>query len=294
MYSKTFKTALIAIAFFLAFQNSTHAQFLNKDAVWNVSAIWPESWGRTYSFKIIKDTVINDTIYSTFKVRDDWYALREDSDKVFFRLIEPNSNYAKFGYEEHLAYDFGLENNDSIGIRIPICYDVDTLFIKVIKIDSILVGKEYKKRISLVSLNHDSFPFDWIEGVGSNNGPLYFATGISEGEFSIGLNCYGINGVHLYPMNCYNCSPCIYLKAGLISNTVKNPILFNNALNQIKVGLPTEETCILSVYSVTGAKIIYREIACNRLVTVEPLKPGVYIFNVKTGKTKFSKKIVIQ
>ncbi len=196
--------------------NTTTAQFLNKDATWNVNYQGIDgSPDIVISLKIEKDSLINDTVYSIFKHGYEKYALREDSNKVFFRLLRLDLS-PEYGTTEHLLYDFGLELNDSIRLNLLWNEFYTKYFWKVKSVDSVLVGQEYKKRILLVYYESAEYPQEgaqyWIEDVGSTEGPLYI-TGISEFETVIHLFCYQVNGELLYSTEVSD-GKCLTVDAG--------------------------------------------------------------------------------
>ena len=191
------KKMVIGFAVLALSYNTSNAQFLNKDATWNVYYQGVEGGAdKIINLKIEKDSLINDTLYSIFNFVYDRYALREERNKVFFRLLK-STCCPEFDTSEHLLYDFGLELNDSISLNLLWNDFYTTKKWKVTDVDSVLVGKEYKKRILLKFNESAIYPMEgvqyWIKDVGSSEGPLYF-TGISEFETVIHLYCYQING----------------------------------------------------------------------------------------------------
>jgi hypothetical protein len=288
---------LIFACFFvlLITHNTTNAQFLNKNAVWNVHYQGIDGGpDKIISLKIEKDSLINDTVYSIFNRDYDRYALREDSDKVFFRVLPP---YIFQGSDssEHLLYDFGLELNDSIRLNLLGNEFYTRYFWKVKSVDSVLVGQEYKKRILLKVNESADYPTEgveyWIEDVGSTAGPLYF-TGISEFETVIQLYCYQVNGELLYSTEISN-GKCNYLDTSPQYPVAKDVLFYNNSLNQVKINIPLKASCLLSVYSINGQKIFNQEIPCNRYVNLVTLNPGIYIFEVRAGNLTQREKVII-
>jgi hypothetical protein len=181
--------------------NTTTAQFLNKDAIWNVRS---ETFAeipveRFDEIQILKDSIINDTYYSLFDFRQTLSALREDRNKVFHKVLKHNQSEEVFDTLEHVLYDFNLYVGDSILLELPSYSQFYKNMWVVREVDSILIGNKPKKRI-LLEIPDSYGPGNvqyWIEDIGSSFGPLYF-TGISEHEWEIELFCYRINETNIY------------------------------------------------------------------------------------------------
>lgn len=286
------KKIFASFAVLLICYNTTTAQFLNKDATWVVHESGV-GYDRYIFDKIEKDSLINDTVYSIFNHAYEKYALREDSNKVFFRLLRPDLS-TEFGTTEHLLYDFGLELNDSI--RLYQLWDfLSGYFWKVKSIDSVLVGQKYKKRFLLMVNESAHYPAEgvqyWIEDIGSTSGPLYF-TGISYFETNIDLFCYRVNGELLYSTEVSD-GRCDYLDADPGYPINKDVLFYNNSLNQVKINLPLRESCLLSVYRINGQKVFNKEIPCNSYVKLMPINTGIYIFEVAAGNLIQREKVII-
>lgn len=291
-YNPVIKKLFACFAVLLIGYNTTNAQFLNKDASWNVYYQGIESSpDRIINLKIEKDSLINDTVYSIFDYGYEKYALREDSNKVFFRWPDV---FPELGTTEHLLYDFGLELNDSI--QLYLLWDfLSGYFWKVKNIDSVLVGGEYKKRILLMVNESAHYPAEgvqyWIEDIGSTSNPLYF-TGISYFETVIHLYCYWVNGELRYSTEVSE-GKCNYLDADPGYRITKDVLIYNNSLKQVKINLPLRESCLLTVYKINGQKVFNKEIPCNSYVKTLPLKTGIYIFEVKAGNLVQREKVII-
>ena len=271
---------------------SGYAQFLNKNAMWTVinSTSGDGIQKDTLQIKIEKDSIINDTLYSIINFWDEPFALRENGNKVYFRLLETSHYFGFDNYSEYLAYDFGLNVNDSIRLNLLRNTDI-TDYWKVKAVDSVLVGGENKKRIML-QRSDEADPFGvhyWVEDVGSSEGPLYF-TRISEFEFATQLSCYWVNGDLMYH-NEFSNAQCEFLDVILYQQVDKEILLFDNSLNKVKVNLPLQKECILSVYTMEGSVVNNRKIECNTWVDINRLKPGIYILSVNSGSSQTSIKI---
>jgi len=242
----------------------------------------------------VKDSLINDIVYSIFNHAYEKYALREDSNKVFFRLLRPDLS-PEYGTTEHLLYDFGLELNDSIRLNLLWNDFYTNRKWIVTNVDSVLVGQEYKKRILLKYDESIQYPTEgtqyWIEDVGSTEGPLYM-TGISEFETVIHLFCYWVNGELLYSSEDSN-GRCNFLDTDPGYPIIKDVLFYNNSLHQVKINLPLKENCLLSVYTINGQKVFNKEIPCNSYVKLMPINTGIYIFEVAAGSLIQREKVII-
>ncbi|PIF05736.1 MAG: hypothetical protein CSA36_04895 [Draconibacterium sp.] len=266
-------------------------KFLDKGATWITVKYSLDAEFTGYS--ISKDTIINDTVYS---IISDHYshpvcAMREDGNKVFFRLLDTQS-YPDFDGSEYLLYDFGLKRNDSIRLKIVAPNHVTNEYWKVVAVDSILLGEEYNKRIWLENPDPNArFRYQyWIEHIGSTEGLLYF-TGISTFDSYSALSCYKLDGIQLYAHPTFGCQ-ALGVKPVSIKTEKTNIILYKSSLHQVKINLPLHESCLLSVYTINGQKIISKEIPCNQYINAGIIKSGIYIFEVKTKNSIYREKAI--
>ena len=283
-YNKLIKKVVICLSIFLIYHNTANAQFLNKDAEWivNYSGIGGDSY---VHFKIDKDSLINDTMYSIFDKYGTISAIREDSLKTYYKVIQHNESQGVYDTLEHILYDFSLKLNDSIQLNLP--HNSYEGYWKVINVDSVLVGDKYKRRLFLRRTSDMYGPDQyWIEDIGSTFGPLCFM-GITEGEMNSDLHCYSINDKKLY-------GNCILVGVSPEIKKNNNIVFLNHSQTQIKIKLPSHKNCILSVYSINGTMVICKKIPCNQYIDMEFLKTGIYIFEVKADNLKHSKKIIIK
>lgn len=200
--------SVFAFAFFPTIKSN--AQFLNKDALWTMrSTMYGEAPIDNYDdTRILKDSVINGINYSLFEFRNTLSAVREDNDKVFYKVLKHNFPDAGFDTLEHVLYDFNLIEGDSIQLELPSYSQFYKNNWVVREVDSILIGNKLKKRMFLEipdSYGPGNSQY-WIEDIGSTFGPLYF-TGISEHEWEIELICYRLNETNLY-------GECLIVDAG--------------------------------------------------------------------------------
>lgn len=167
MKKSLFLTFLV-IAQFVYSQN-----FVQDNKQWNV---YLEVFGvggvshYTEIYSTIGDTLVNQTTYKKLYYSPDSLlskiykgALREDNQKIFY--------LNNFG-EEGLLYDFSLETNDTAYVVANMEYGYDSLMVVVDSVDYIEING-IERKILWIHNDISWEPIDyWMEGLGSNNGPL--------------------------------------------------------------------------------------------------------------------------
>ncbi len=278
----------LTIVMFILSTITSYGQFLKKDAKWIIAASNYAEGLQTiyYSTKIIKDSIINDTTYSIFNYQGDLFALREDSGKVYYKVIKHSAPSGVYDTLEHVLYDFNLKVNDTIHILLPNNYEYKSRDWVVQNIDSVQIGNKQKKRLKLQMIPEEYLTYQfWIEDIGSTYGPLYF-TGISEHEEGFELHCYRINNENLY-------GECKVSGINQVRQNAGNILLFNPEECRIKVNLPSVYTSTLNIYALTGIKVKQLEIPCNQFIYLNDLKKGFYIVEVNAGDIRYCKKIIL-
>ena len=284
------KIIITNLSFLLLFHNTTTAQFLNKDAVWSIqSCTHAEGTHCNYKdIKTVKDSIVNGINYAIFEEYGDTFALREDSNRVYYKVLNPN--FSEYDTLEHILYDFNLLVGDSILLNLPANGHYSQFKWVVREVDSILVGIDLKKRLLLEYpdgyATYGYGMLHWIEDIGSTQGPLCF-TGISEFEWSRGLCSYKINGKILYGTG------CPYSKNNDIQKDINFSCLYNQNNKTLKVSFNQQKEFKLIVYSITGIKMCEQYGFHQSELKLNHLNTGVYIVVVKTNDCSFSKKIII-
>jgi len=161
-------------------KSQTYQPFPTDFANWNQYYWWNGAptgqWGVNYQYIMDGDTVLGGKSYNKlyYKVTDTPTAsvfiggLREDSLRQIYFF--PDSAFQETGSPstltdyttEHLLYTF---NNLHAGDTLPIHQGV--ALIKVVAIDSVLIGSTYRKRYEIQNSNLLFLPEYWIEGIGS-------------------------------------------------------------------------------------------------------------------------------
>jgi len=280
----------------LAVANKAHCQFLNKDATWTVRfELYGDGYKESFrDFSIWKDSTINDTVYSLFTHRRHLFALREDSSKVYYKVLKgnpPGGVYDTLKKREHVLYDFNLTKGDSIYLYLPFNSPLFSADYVVQEVDSILIGNAFKKRMYLeitpTHLNYGSKEQYWIEDIGSLSGPLYF-TGISEHEMSFELYCYRLNNEKLY-------GDCLI--NSIRANNTGEVISVKHIplINQLEIELPpNEHNGVITIYSLSGRKILMQTLQHKSYINLDNLDGRIIIAVVNTDSGWLSKKINIQ
>ena len=187
------KSYLLIILFFcsISLTAQTYHPFPTKNAMWTELYWRPFNFDEPvfhcYALKD-NDTTINGKLYhkiyhsvDTLFTEDKLCGgIREENKKIYFYPIDSleYTGYPIFPNrkEEFILYDFSLKEGDLISsdtFRLLLADYPGNL--KVFKIDSILVGQEYRKAFHF-GLPSDSEPYSWaiwIEGIGSIRGLLF-------------------------------------------------------------------------------------------------------------------------
>lgn len=234
------KKYLLVFSLIVVFQSKAQNTytFPDTDAYWNMfDAVWG-NLSVDNPIGVVGDTTINSIQYikicqstdTLFEYQADYpfyCAVREDDSKYYF--VFPNQT------TEILYYDFTMEVGDTI--QYP-----TTLFsvkLTVVEKDSILIGNNYRKRITLAK-NEIGWDYQvWIEGIGSLYGLCYVQNYTIDSYHA--TSCFHQNDslVYLNPQfqACYR-----WTLVGLEENQLQPLKLFPNPANeQISFELLSDE-----------------------------------------------------
>lgn len=266
--------------------------FVDPANQWNVSE--SQNFGATYTgiYKIIGDSVSGDKLYNKIFVSYDstminWMykgLLREDSNKVYY--IPP------FGNNEGLLYDFTLNAGDTIYI-ISEWMPEPQQFV-CLSVDSIFYDGAYHKRWNFL------FPSEqWIEGIGSTNGPLVSGSSAYVSDLWFSLLCFHWNDTLLY-MGPY-VTQCFITTVGVkdldIANSVNlspNPIQRGQGL---KISSDSYSINSVEIYNSVGLKVgEYLNIGNNvEIISTVNMTTGIYLAKITTrDHLTFIKKVCVQ
>ncbi|MFA5046733.1 MAG: T9SS type A sorting domain-containing protein [Paludibacter sp.] len=291
--------------------NTGYKPLLTKNNQWNVlhSSCCPDiyKYNLTEVMKLSEDTVISGVLYKKLISAYDSLAsqfttigyLREDriTNKVYYRPKNKN---------EFLLYDFDVKPNDTIKItdfRSDGSFKYNNI---VLSVDSILIGAEFHKRITLNSQNPDNpvgSAFDnqvWIEGIGGTKGLLTsYYPGMPGGEI-MNLLCFLRNDSLIFKNGVYGFDNCFYWQP---VNTGINEINGNidleaypnptSAIFSFKSTSLTS-TCTVELMNLTGAVVLRTEVDANHnSVNLSKLCNGLYLYRlISNGKLLKAGKVV--
>ena len=248
--------------------------FVNPANQWNVSG--SENFGgiSTEIFRVFGDSVIGNKSYNKIFVTYDstmtnWSyngLLREDSNKVYF--------ISQYGNAEGLLYDFSLNAGDTthiISAWMPepqefICQSVDSI---------IYNGTIYKRW-------NFSFPDEqWIEGIGSTEGPLYSGASAYVFDLWFSLLCFHKNDTLLYMQP--NITQCYYSTVGLTYDIQKGSIsIYPNPISSGNLNIDGTKINTIKILGALGNVISSAVVKSGNHyeVSFENQPTGVYFIQV--------------
>jgi hypothetical protein len=274
-----------------------HADFQGTTYFWR-TYLYGDTTISSLSYKKLYRTSVNSYIYPPpppppfYNSYNFIGALRQDipAKRVYFYEEETGT--------EKLLYDFTLAIGDTAYSDIPWADSIVVQYV-VTGIDSILAGSVYHKRLVIESLPTTtlaSVAANWIEGIGSEAGPLNrYLTGF---EFSHALACFSFNEENKYYDEMWPPAPdCSFSVAiGEQENDLIGIVVSPNpTAGIISLSVSCNETLSLELMDLSG-KILFscqtRELS-GITVDLNEFAKGIYL--VKLADTKgnsVSKKIV--
>ena len=219
--------------------------------------------------------------------------LREDSEKqIFFfpastTISTPGPHSFPNDTTEHLLYTF---NNLSNGMVLPI--NSEQVTIKVMGIDSVFMGNEFRKRYEI----QDSVMFGpefWIEGIGSTKDLLSPFT--YEFEWQYFTLCYG--DINTYYINSPNGNDsCHYSTYTGIEEYEHNKIKVfpNPASDFLRIETPfVGMTINANIYSIQGQLLLRQEFVAQQTeLDISRLNSGIYYLQIITGNDKIMTRFI--
>ena len=276
----------IIIIMIIISSSNCYSQFLNDNAIWTVQqnsfGEWPSE--NFFDIRITKDTVIDDISWKLFDTRSVVATLREENNRVYYRVIRHDYSTDAYDEKEHLLYDFNLEAGDSLYIQIREPSEHNLFFWHVQEVDSVEVAGSLKKRMLL------TYPYGvqqyWIEDVGSSYGPLYFHF-MTRHEVVFNLHCFRINNLKLY-------GECSYVSS-IIEKTINEyPFRYNGILKSITLNSSILQSGTINIYTMSGTKILSKKIIDTNVVDVKHIKSGFYIIEIYAPNFNYSQKLLIK
>lgn len=246
----------------------TYHSFVDTNKVWSVVEGYSLFSFNTFYYKFKGDTIINNLVYNKMLANSDsnmvnpWQyhaALREDSlHKVYI---------IQFNQPEKLLYNFNLQVGDTFHYS-QICNLV------VNSIDSVqLINGEFRKRINFYS----GLNYHWIEGIGSEDGPLNIAVSYCDIDFNAELNCFTENDTLKYKSTTFN--SCYFSNTAL--REIKNDlikIIPNPAQNQLQIISNAKiKNGSITIQDINGRKVLNQSIVQSSIIDTSSLKNGYYV-----------------
>lgn len=269
----------------------TIAQSLSSENnIWNVrlTALFNEVHYSTEIFMYNGDTTINSLTYNKI-----WNSIDSLETQQFMGLIRENQDtvfYTSPNGESGILYNFNLDVGDTATV---INYFCSSNFIEVNAIDSVQYFGQWRKRWHI-----NSFGEFWIEGIGSNFGPLY--SNYHECIVCPGwdLLCFHANNNLEYElesnMGCYiNTLGTGELIESNFFQIEKNPVLNGNPI-EFTSDLPINK---LEIYNSSGQLVLAREElkAGKHNIQSSPLNRGIYYLKVQSTSSAIrTEKIIIE
>jgi len=281
--------------------NSYSQSFVQDNKQWNVII---EAWGVggishfTEVFCTSGDTLLNENNYSKLYRSDDSLsslqyqgALREENNQVFFINTEG---------VEGLLYDFSLSIDDTTYvIAIDNGYGNDSLMVIVDSIDFVNIENIERKRLWIHNDEiNPGFEEFWIEGIGSNNGPLYTFIHCYWVCPLWQLSCCFEDGIQIYQneyLDCYANDVGIEEIENNLALISPNPLKRENLLKiQMNDNI---RISFIECFDLSGNKVLSEQIgySTHQTLDLSDLAKGSYILKISTSKNQeFVRKLIIQ
>jgi hypothetical protein len=290
-----FIAIFIGLPFFSMAQEEYHP-FPTKNCVWT-EYFHPAYGSGIYHNFALKD---NDTIikgksyhklyhsYDTIFTEDKLCGgLREENKRVYFYSIDSVTclNAPIPIDTEIILYDFNLKFGDTITEDTYRIRHLNMLDIE--KIDSIMVGTEFRKRYYFGWYGGIISYEQWIEGIGCYRGLLSDIGDWPINDWNIWLVCFIPNREVLYHStqfpNCYNKNPNV---VQLIENKSKIKIAPNPAGSTLKIELNKTDYQKLILTNQTGRELRQYQLEGIQTLSIErdKLPDGIYFFSVYDKK----------
>jgi hypothetical protein len=309
------KRFLLFIIFVFIFQFShsqTYVPFPHDTAKWhclNFNDPGPDYINGYDNFNFIMrgDTILKGKSYKKIYIYENNYfignshiycgGLREDSLKqIFFFPFNINFFIGSTQYNfptdtsEQLLYTF---HNLSVGMTLPINTGAGT--IKVVSIDSVLVGTIYHKRYGMSYSTGLGVNDSWIEGIGSNEDMLspFASAGFDSELFTL---CYEDSMTYIINPAFGTDSCHYYENTSGINSGVLPPYyltIFPNPATE-SLTIESQQKAFIDILNIEGQSIkTINDAGTSITVDLRSLSSGVYILKATTDKGVVIKKFII-
>lgn len=290
----------------------TYHPFPTKNAMWVESYQWATIINKHFHYFALKDqdTTINGKVYhkiyhsidTTFTEDKLCGGIREENKRIYFYPIDsigyPGQITTPSKKEEFALYDFSLQVGDSISTDTFRLSAPDYPgYLKVAKIDSILIGNDYRKAFHFgTTTSSGTLPnATWIEGVGNIKGLLYETGAECECARYSWLVCFFDENVNLYHSGNNDCFYYLNNTGVQINQDPKEFTIHPNPFKEfITIEYPSSEAAILEILSAHGKLVFKKEIdtSGSSKVNLSSLPAGLYLVKLKTGNKTLTEKIL--
>ena len=286
-------------------QTNVYHPFPELNAEWNVAQV---SSGSCKDIKYIlngADTTIQSSTYHKITKTEVNYALFSNSMCDYNTVINVNTSYAGAIRNDSLAkkvyyviptvntdtllFDFSLNIGDTIRTYIATTCSNR----RVVYIDSVLVGINYRKRWNTTECYFGGQNVQFIEGVGSNLGLIERIPSFGIYNIIGSLSCFSKNSQSLYPTN--SASNCPLINSIQNYNSEINSQVDINSFNKIiNVKQVSSNYTNYLIYSITGSVITKGIIeSSNITINLKDVIDGIYFMSLTGKEQQIVKKIIL-
>lgn len=297
--------ALILTLLYSESKSQDYYSFPTENAQWNGFVFFyvPNMFSeiRNYHYIMDGDTIINSLQYQKIYLNiledenDANYigALREDENKniLFFPaetyIDTPTGHTFPNNTEEHLLYTF---DNLSVGMDLPINEEANN--IKVVSIDSVLIGETYRKSYQISNELLMSTEY-WIEGIGSDK--EFLSPFTYTFEWSFWTLCHTDDNNETFYINSPNGEDsCHYFINVGIKELNQQISLYPNPVTDIlKLEFNSAYPGEIIILNLLGQSILSRKVSNKTMeIDLTDLKRGVYFLEIKMGEKRLTKKFI--
>ena len=285
----------VLICCFDSLFSQNYTSIFGRDTTtWNIFEEGVDFSGTTVIFKAYNDTLINTKFYKCL------YRYENDAELIAFLREDTVAGKVWFLYKyaypldtlEILIMDLGLSINDTFP-EVDLVHkgisDIDTFFIKVIDIDTIMESKYIYFDVPF-SHPHYEERLLFIEGVGPDRGILPY-----EYIQMRYLLCSYKDGIQVYQHNSWYFRGLCYYDEVMSLEEFKNnmSLFFPNPLSSIgklHFNNPKYSPHFLSIYSVSGKLLFtfttYTDIF---LIDADDFRNGIYLYYIFNEESMISK-----
>jgi len=278
----------------LALNAQTYCPFPTHDAQWTEMYFnpFPDEYTVFHSFALKDgDTVINGKHYHKLYYSTDTSfteeklcgAIREENRKIYYYSIDsiPLEYTGIAPATEVLLYDFNLKTGDTIYNYIDQYWiDPYDYLLVVLKSDSILIGTEYRRRLTFGYCATSIIPWaQWVEGVGSLRGLLFMTGEVPTNGLWNDLICFRQEGSLLYHFDYYDY--CYYKNPdGFVEETTHQNIkvIPNPAFSSARIELDKQDYTKMIMTDLFGNTVKTFDIQGKLSLEIHrgEMPPGIY------------------